>query len=189
MTIETIVADESDGQGIACGFRHITSILGKLTIPVEGSARAGLYQAAIHHHSFAEGGDEALKCHVGARGIEGIQDQHHDRRIQKEIHQNRGGDADKRRAAKRVHADHDLLSESKFARIEICDDQCHDHQDQGGGGAEGRVTRVQELPLDQIADQDDLPPAQDVRDDECSHHRDEDQDRPGHHARHGQAEV
>src|SRR5574338_514319 len=81
---------------------------------------------------------------------------------------------------------HNLLPETKFARIEIRNDQGQHHEDQGGSAPERWVAGIQELPLDEVTHQDDLPPAENIRDDERTHDRDEYQDGPGYNARHRQ---
>src|SRR6266508_5215534 len=65
---------------------------------------------------------------------------------------------------------HNFLSEAKFSSIEVRNDQRQDHQDKRGCRTKGRIARVQELPLNEIPHQDDLPPAENIRNNERAHH-------------------
>ena len=53
-----------------------------------GTTWTGFHKTALHLHTLADPRDKSFEGYIGARGIEGIQDQHDDRRIQKDVHQN-----------------------------------------------------------------------------------------------------
>src|SRR5215217_8098823 len=84
--------------------------------------------------------------------------------------------------AKSCH--HDLLSKAKLSSVEIRNDESQYHENQRRGRAKRRIARIQELPLNEVSHENHLTSSENIRDNECAHHRDEHENCARHNTRH-----